>query len=77
MLRPQRKESSLSGALTVAPAATIHPKPYAYGTTDLTTVHRRLSRFIRNHHAPQAWDYTWRKARKIEREEWPWIKRPH
>ena len=28
MLRPQRKESSLSGALTVAPPATIHPKPY-------------------------------------------------
>ena len=28
MLRPQRKESSVSGALTVAPPATIHPKPY-------------------------------------------------
>src|SRR3954454_11539076 len=31
MLRPPRKEPSLSGALTVAPPATSHPKPYLAG----------------------------------------------
>jgi len=46
------------------------------GTAYLDTVRQRLDRYIRNRDAPQAWDYVWRKAAALERQEWPWAARP-
>ncbi len=43
------------------------------GTTYLVTVKSRLHKFVRNRQSPIAWDYVWRRARELEREEWPWM----
>lgn len=47
------------------------------GTIYVETVDRRFERFIRNTDAPAAWDYVWRRARELEREEWAWTTRPN
>ena len=44
------------------------------GSVYLQTVKSRLTRFIRNRDTPPAWDYVWRRAREIEREDWPWMR---
>lgn len=43
------------------------------GAAYLEMVNRRLDRFIRNADTPAAWDFVWRRARALERQEWPWM----
>jgi hypothetical protein len=44
----------------------------AAGRRYLIMVRKRLDHFIRNHKAPPAWDYMWRKSGRLETLEWPW-----
>ena len=46
------------------------------GTAYREMVEARFTRFIRNQHAPPAWDYVWRRARQLKRAEWTWIGLP-
>lgn len=39
------------------------------GTAYVAMVHRRLSRFIRNQDAPQAWSYLWHRSRALIRRQ--------
>ena len=43
------------------------------GAAYLKMVASRRTRFIRNEDAPPAWNYVWRHARELERQQWPWI----
>jgi hypothetical protein len=43
------------------------------GTAYLEMFNRRFARLIKNENAPEAWDYVWRRARELERQEWPWM----
>ena len=43
------------------------------GDTYLAAVRRRLTRFIRNHGPPAAWEYLWTRDREARAKAWPWI----
>lgn len=45
------------------------------GAAYFEIVRSRLTRFIRNQHAPPAWEYLWHRGRALERQEWPWTTR--
>ncbi len=47
--------------------------PDAKGAHYFAAVQRRLTRFIQNRNAPPAWSHVWRRAREIERADWPWV----
>lgn len=44
------------------------------GTSYLSAVQRRLSRFIQNRAAPPAWDFIWYRGRQYQRLAWPWVR---
>jgi len=56
---------------TIAVSPTAHDR---FGSLYFQTVQSRLNRFIRNRDASPAWDYLWRKAREVERQDWPWMR---
>jgi hypothetical protein len=43
------------------------------GDEYLDGVLRRRHRYIRNHGAPAAWDYLWRRDRELRAAAWPWL----
>jgi hypothetical protein len=44
------------------------------GEEYLRMVRQRLSRYIRNGDAPEAWSYVWHRGRDLAHRHWPWLR---